>query len=88
MKSTHLRLCSAKLSLGNVYFCVNDGWVEPCDLFAVDDNICYDVPNDFNRNISAFGPDEGIACILYECVDFSVTAKGDCSPDNCWPQEL
>ena len=68
--------CSTKRSLGNVYFCVNDGWVAPCTLFTVDNNICYGVPDGFNDNISAFGPDEGTACILYEYVDLSIIAKG------------
>lgn len=65
----HLHPSSPKRSLGNVYFCANDGWTAPCDVFGVDDNICCNVPDDFNDNINSFGPDEGIGCILYECVD-------------------
>ena len=42
----------------------------PCDLLGVDNNICHNVPDDFNDKINAFGPDEGIGCLLYESVEF------------------
>ena len=48
----------------------------PCELFGVDSNMCYNVPDDFNDKINAFGPDQGIGCILYESVDFSVAMVG------------
>ena len=89
MESMHLHPCSTKRSLGNFYFCVNDGWVKPCDLFAVDSGVCHSVPDGLNDNISAFGPDRGIGCILYGCANLSsVTSKEGRSPNDFWPQEL
>ena len=63
---------SPKRSLGNVYFCTDSGFGGACNLFGVDSSVCYNVPDGFNDAISAFGPDKGIGCEIFECVDPSV----------------
>jgi hypothetical protein len=62
-----------KRSLGNVYFCTDNGFQGTCNLFGVENDVCNNVPDGFNDVISAFGPDRGIGCELFECVDYSVT---------------
>jgi hypothetical protein len=64
---------SPKRSLGNVYFCTDNGFQGTCNLFGVENDVCNNVPDGFNDDISAFGPDRGIGCELFECVGNSVT---------------
>jgi hypothetical protein len=70
-----LTILSTQRALGNVYFCVDNGFKGACKVFAVDDNVCNHVPSGFENNISSFGPDRGIACTLYEYVNFPVATE-------------
>lgn len=69
-----LTILSTQRALGNVYFCVDGGYTGACEHFSVDNNVCYSVPSGFNDDISAFGPDKGIGCTLYEYVTSPVAS--------------
>ena len=53
----------------SVFYCVNAGFEEPCHLSPpIVSGVCHNLEGnvaEFNDAISAFGPDEGLACNLF-----------------------
>ncbi|TLD20382.1 hypothetical protein PspLS_08461 [Pyricularia sp. CBS 133598] len=55
------------------YACIHPGWTAPCQYFVIGVSTqCYNFLGDWDNSISAFGPDQGTICNLYDspnCVD-------------------
>ncbi|CAE7109615.1 unnamed protein product [Rhizoctonia solani] len=65
IKPTPGRPAAAAIS-GGVYFCAEANFKAPC-LFVSGfaENQCVNFGNEFNDKVTSFGPDKGLACLLY-----------------------
>ncbi|KAJ7588459.1 hypothetical protein C8J56DRAFT_890250 [Mycena floridula] len=50
---------------GNMYFCQNPGWVDPCFEAKFTNDQCQNFDRGFDNTISSFGPTQGVSCTLF-----------------------
>ena len=63
--------------LGNVFYCDCEGWTGSCATRPVEVDTCKEVHNEeYNIEINAFGPDDGIYCVLYGWILVSLVYFG------------
>ncbi|KAF2247050.1 hypothetical protein BU26DRAFT_402487, partial [Trematosphaeria pertusa] len=48
-----------------LYICADAGFKGTCENLHLDPGKCYNAPNQWNKNISSAGPDNGTFCALY-----------------------
>ncbi|KAJ7795057.1 hypothetical protein B0H14DRAFT_3888497 [Mycena olivaceomarginata] len=49
----------------HVYICTDSNFGGDCTNYGITNNVCSNLPSEFQDNISSFGPDQGWGCIFY-----------------------
>ncbi|KAJ7203492.1 hypothetical protein GGX14DRAFT_569944 [Mycena pura] len=55
--------------VGEILLCVNAGFGAPCVNALYLENTCTNVPTNFQDNVSAVQPPQGVVCTLYQNLD-------------------
>ncbi|KAG8724283.1 hypothetical protein FRC12_022239 [Ceratobasidium sp. 428] len=76
VKPTPNTPAAAALS-GGVYFCTDANWAGQCLYVArFNSGQCVNFGNEFNDKVTSFGPDPGLACLLYDAWDCKGNTPG------------
>ncbi|CAE6375705.1 unnamed protein product [Rhizoctonia solani] len=76
IKPTPGRPAAAAVS-GGVYFCTDADWKGQCLYVAgFKDNQCVNFGTEFSNKVTSFGPDKGLACLLWSEWDCKGTNPG------------
>ncbi|CAE6410455.1 unnamed protein product [Rhizoctonia solani] len=76
VKPTPGRPAAAAIS-GGVYFCTDANFTGKClHVAGFTENQCVNFGNEFNDQVTSFGPDKGLACLLYSDWDCKGTNPG------------
>ncbi|KAF7344986.1 Short chain dehydrogenase [Mycena venus] len=50
---------------GHVYICTDSNFGGDCTNYGFTNNVCSNLPSEFQDDISSFGPDKGWSCTMY-----------------------